>query len=123
MKLLYLEDDPLDVELLQLACQQAVPGCEVVAVGDRLSFLKALESGGFAGILSDSGVHDLAGPDAVRVARLIAPMTPYVFYCGTMSDSKRTELLAAKPDGMFSKDQPEDFGLAIGLLRKLSSGR
>ena len=94
-----------------------------MAVSDRLAFLKALESGDFAGILSDSAVHDLVGPDAVRVARLVAPMMPYVFYCGTMSATKRADLLAAKPDGIFSKDRPEDLGMAIDLLRKLSGGR
>jgi CheY-like chemotaxis protein len=120
VKLLYLEDDPRDVELLQMLCLHDEPDCEITAVSDRLAFLQALESGRFAGILSDSGVHDLAGPDAVRVARLLAPTLPYVFYCGTMAEAKRTGLLAAKPDGVFSKDRPDDLGLAIGLLRKLS---
>lgn len=118
--MLYLEDDRHDVELLQLLCLQDEPDCEITAVSDRQAFEAALESGRFAGILSDSGVHDLAGPDAVKVARLLAPTLPYVFYCGTMAQQKRAVLLAAKPDGIFSKDRPGDAGLAIGLLRKLS---
>lgn len=122
VKLLYLEDDHQDVELLLMLCQQEAPDCEITAVGDRLAFIQALETGHYDGILSDSGVHDLAGPDALRVARLLAPALPYVFFCGLMSDTKRAGLLAAKPDGIFSKDRPEDLGLAIGLLRKLSTG-
>ena len=122
VKLLYLEDDLRDVELLQMVCLHQEPDCEITAVGDRMTFIKALESGEYAGILSDSGVHDLAGPDAVRVARLLAPALPYVFYCGTMADTKRTELTAAKADGIFSKDDPAGMGRAIALLRKLSGG-
>lgn len=106
-----------------MICLHQEPDCEITAVGDRMAFVKALESGDYAAILSDSGVHDLVGPDAVRVARLLAPAVPYVFYCGTMASAKRAELEAAKPDGIFSKDRPEDLGLAIGLLRKLSGGR
>jgi CheY-like chemotaxis protein len=119
VKLLYLEDDRRDVELLQMSCQQDEPDCEITAVEDRASFIAALESGLYAGILSDSCVHDLTGPEAVKLARAISPATPYVFICGTMADAKRQQLLAAKPDGIFSKDRPEDAGLAIALLRKL----
>lgn len=123
MKLLYLEDDPLDVELLQLACAQLMPECSITAVTDRGSFLKALEDSSYGGILSDSGIFDLAGPDAVKLARMLAPTLPYVFYCGTMSEAKRADLLAAEPDGMFSKDEPADLALALALLKQLSGGR
>jgi DNA-binding NarL/FixJ family response regulator len=120
VKLLYLEDDSHDVELLQMACLQDEPDCEITAVGNRQAFIAALQSDRYAGILSDSGVFDLTGPEAVKLSRQIAPATPYVFICGTMADAKRADLLAAKPDGIFSKDRPEDAGLAIALLRKLS---
>jgi CheY-like chemotaxis protein len=120
VKLLYLEDDRHDVELLQMNCQQDEPDCEITAVADRGAFVAALQSGRYAGILSDSGVHDRTGPEAVKLARQIAPALPYVFICGTMAAAKRADLLAAKPDGIFSKDRPEDTGLAIALLRKLS---
>ena len=38
------------------------------------------------------------GADAVRVARLAAPALPYVFYCGTMSETKRAELAALRAE-------------------------
>lgn len=123
MKLLYLEDDRRDVELLELQLGQDEPDCEITPVADRAAFVAALQSGGYAGILSDSGVHDLFGADAVNLARSLSPGLPYVFLCGTMSEAKRADLLAAKPDGIFSKDRPEDVGLAIGLLRKLGGER
>ena len=60
VKLLYLEDDPQDVELLQMVCLHQEPDCEITAVGDRMAFIAALERGDYLGIISDSGVHDLA---------------------------------------------------------------
>lgn len=123
VKVLYLEDDRHDVELLQLSCQQDEPDCEITAVETREAYIEALKSGRYVAILSDSGVFDLSGPEAVKLARQFTPSLPYVFYCGTMADSKRADLLAAKPDGIFSKDRPEDAGLAIALLRKLSGER
>jgi CheY-like chemotaxis protein len=123
MKVLYLEDDPGDIALFQQASAGEEPDCELTAVTDRASFVAGLQSGSYAGILSDSGVFDLAGPDAVKLARILAPALPYVFLCGTMSDGRRAELLASEPEGIFTKDRPGDFGLAIGLLRKLAGER
>lgn len=123
VKLLYLEDDSRDIELLQMACVQDEPDCEITGAMDRASFIAALQSGRYAGILSDSGIHDLPAPEALKLARSLAPNLPYVFLCGMMSDAKKAELLAAGPDGIFSKDRPEDLGLAIGLLRKLAGER
>ena len=118
MKLLYLEDDPRDVELLQMLCEQEASDCEITPVMDRESFVAALASGVYEGILSDSAVFNLPGAEAVKLARSLAPKLPYVFYCGAMSQTKRAELLAAGPDGVLSKDQPEHIGQAIAILRR-----
>jgi CheY-like chemotaxis protein len=118
-ELLYLEDDVHDVELLQLACKQNEPDCVVTAAMSRADFIASLQSGRFDGILSDSGVHDLFGAEAVQLARGLTPALPYVFLCGVMNETKRMELLAARPDGIFSKDEPADTGRAIALLRSL----
>jgi CheY-like chemotaxis protein len=121
VKVLYLEDDLRDIELLRMTCAHEQPDCELTPVMDRATFVAGLKSGRYAGILSDSGVHDLFGADAVQLARSMAPAVPYVFLCGMMSDAKRADLEAAKPDGVFSKDRSEDVGLAIGLIRRLSA--
>jgi hypothetical protein len=78
-----------------------------------------IAEGCYAGILSDSGVHDLFGAEAVQLAR---SMAPGLSLCVFVSDAKRADLEAAKPDGVFSKDRAKDAGLAIGLIRKLSGG-
>jgi CheY-like chemotaxis protein len=123
LKLLYLEDDARDIELLQLVCQQTDPDCELIGVMDREAFVTAVKIGGFDGILSDSGLPDLPGPDAVRLARQLAPGLPYVFLCGMMDPVKRADLVAANPDGIFSKDRPEDPRLAINLIRAMKKYR
>jgi CheY-like chemotaxis protein len=123
LKLLYLEDDARDIELFQFACQKNDPDCELIGAMDREAFVTAVKIGGFDGILSDSGVPDLPGPDAVRLARRLAPGLPYVFLCGVMDAAKRAGLVAANPDGIFSKDQPDDPRLAINLIRAMKKYR
>lgn len=123
LRVLYLEDDEHDVELLQLACQQNDPDCELTPATNREGFIRALQSGFFDGILSDSGVADLPGREAVKLARKLAPGLPYVFLCGVMDPSKQAELVRANPDGIFSKDRAEDAALAINLVRKMNEYR
>jgi CheY-like chemotaxis protein len=123
LQLLYLEDDPRDIELLQSTCARNDPDCAITAAMSQATFIAFLQSGRFDGILSDSGLPNLPGADAVGLARSLAPSLPYVFLCGRMDDGKRADLLAAKPDGMFSKDQPEDTARAIALLRRLRGNR
>jgi CheY-like chemotaxis protein len=120
VKVLYLEDDLRDIELLRMTCAHEQPDCQLSPVMDRATFVAALQTGRYDGILSDSGVHDLLGADAVQIARSMAPGLPYVFLCGMLNDAKRADLEAAKPDGIFSKDRAEDVDLAIGLIRTLS---
>lgn len=122
MKVLHLEDDLRDIEMVRIACAREAPDCQLTPVMDRATFFIALQSGRYDGILSDSGVHDLFGADAVKLTRSLDPALPYVFLCGFLGEAKRMDLLAAKPDGIFSKDRAGDVGRAIRLLRKLSGG-
>lgn len=123
LRVLHLEDDQRDIELLQLACEQSDPDCELTAASSRAAFQRGLQSGFFDGILSDSSVPDLSGVEAVRLARKLAPGLPYVFICGTMDPRNHWDLVAANPDGIFSKDKPEDAALAINLIRKMNEYR
>ena len=123
LRVLHLEDDERDVELLQLTCQRHDPDCEITPATDREGFRRALQSGFFDGIVSDSSVHDLSGPEAVKLARKLAPGRPYVFLCGMMDPVKQLALVRANPDGIFSKDRAEDPALAINLIRKMNEYR
>ena len=123
LRVLHLEDHEYDAELIQLACHRVDPECELTPVATREAFIRALQSGLFDGVLSDSSVHDLPGREGVKLARRLAPGRPYVFICGVMDPTKQAELVRANPDGMFSKDRPEDAGLAIELIRKMNEYR
>jgi CheY-like chemotaxis protein len=113
VKLLLLEDDPFDIELTQIGCRDAWVDCEIEAVGNRRDYLAALERGGFDGIISDSGVADLGGDEALRFARERAPGVPFIFLCGAVSGERREELLAAGPDAMVSKDNRDQVIAAL----------
>jgi CheY-like chemotaxis protein len=116
VNLLHLEDDPHDLELFAHWCRQQWPECTLRSVGTRQSYIDALRSGQFTGIVSDSGLHDLSGPEAVALARAYAPRIPFLFLCGTISPDKREEMMKAKPDAIVSKDDPKAVRAAFDRL-------
>jgi DNA-binding NarL/FixJ family response regulator len=116
MRLLHLEDHPLDAELLKNYCEQHARQCELVWVDNRKDFLARL--GSCQGIISDSGVHDLTGIEALAIARREHPSIPFVFLCGVASESSIASLQAAGPDGVFSKDRPAEVAAALRLVLK-----
>jgi CheY-like chemotaxis protein len=107
VNLLHLEDDANDLELFAVWCRDQWPECSMTPARDRDTYIAALRSGQFTGIVSDSGLHNLTGAEAVALARAYAPALPFVFLCGAMSPEKKAELTAAKPDALVSKDDPK----------------
>jgi CheY-like chemotaxis protein len=118
MKLLHLEDNQFDLELTGLWFLREWPGSEIVPVTTRSQYLVALRGGNFDGIVSDSEVSGLMGAEAVKLARLYAPSVPFVFLCGTMSETNRDALIAAGADAVVSKNEPEQMRAAFARLFK-----
>jgi len=110
-----LEDDGRDVELLRMRCAE-LENCELIWASSRAEYLSAFAESKIDGVISDSGVFDLTGLDALALARRAAPNVPFVFLSGAMSQAARDRILAAGPDGVFSKDNPEEVNAALRVF-------
>ena len=68
-RLLLLEDNPFDAQLLRRSLSAKWPHCEIVGVDCEKTFQKCLKAGGFDLILSDymiPGFHGLAALELVK---------------------------------------------------------
>ena len=61
MRILHLEDDPRDAELVQEALETAGMVCDITCVQTQADFTASLERGGFDVILADYVLPSLAG--------------------------------------------------------------
>ena len=86
LSLLFLEDDPIDADLVAATLTEAGLSCTVTRVDTRVDFLKALESGGFDLILADYSIPGFDGMTALSLAREHAPDIPFLFVSATIGE-------------------------------------
>jgi CheY-like chemotaxis protein len=79
LRILHLEDDPDDAELIRRKLAKDIPGCEVRHVQNEEEFSEALESSDWNLILADYSMPSSHGLDALALARQLCPSTPFLF--------------------------------------------
>src|SRR5260370_1371420 len=94
-RLLLLEDNPTDAELLRRSLAKERPQCELIQVSNGEHYTAALQKGGFDLILSDYRVPGFEGPEALAVARQHCPTVPFLFVSGAIGDEVAIESLKA----------------------------
>ena len=86
LRLLLLEDDPVDAELVSAMLSEAGLVCTTHRVDTRGGFLTALKTGGFDLILADYSIPGFDGMTALSLARQHAPEIPFIFVSGTIGE-------------------------------------
>src|SRR5919198_4216903 len=86
LRILHLEDDPRDVELVRDPLAADGREFDVRTVCTRGDFTAALEGGGVEVILSDFALPSFDGLSALEIARRLAPDLPFIFVSGTLGE-------------------------------------
>ena len=122
VRILHLEDDPNDAELVALAIQSASPACEIVRIVSRGEFERALD-GDFDIILSDFKIPNFSGRSALELARSKRPEIPFVFVSGTIGEMAAVESLKLGATDYILKDAPQRLVPAIERALKDAEDR
>lgn len=126
IRLLLLEDQPLDAELIVREVRQAGLEPEVLRVETEADFTAAL--GTFAPdiILSDFTLPTFDGLSAIRVVQRVAPAIPVVVVTGSISEEVAVECIKAGAEDYILKDRMGRVGVAIRAAldrRKLAAAK
>lgn len=114
IKILHLEDDPKDAELVQATLEAEDVVCEITRVETQREFCDSLERGGFDLILADYTLPAFDGMSALKIAKEIRPEVPFIFVSGTLGEEVAIEAL---------KMGATDYVFKIRLSRILPSVR
>jgi PAS domain S-box-containing protein len=93
LRILNLEDDPLDSKLMQNRLLESGIRCELVRVHTRAEFAAALEEGGFDLVLADFSVPSFDGLSALEMAREADLEAPFILVSGTLGEEMAIETI------------------------------
>lgn len=93
LRILHLEDDPSDAELIQETLSGEGIGCDVLVVATREEFVAALGSGGIDLVLADFALPCFDGMSALAIVREKHPDLPFVFVSGRLGEEAAIESL------------------------------
>jgi diguanylate cyclase (GGDEF)-like protein len=92
-RILHLEDNEFDLELVRSLLEKEDLNCEITPVETQADFVRALESGEWDLILSDYALPSFNGLEALAIAVATCPNTPFIFVTGTLGEDIAVESL------------------------------
>ena len=92
-RILHLEDDPKDAELVQAMLETEGVACRVTRVETQVDFLASLDREGFDLILADYTLPSFDGISALKIAVEKRPEVPFIFVSGTLGEEVAIEAL------------------------------
>src|SRR5580658_4545738 len=93
LRILSLEDDPRDTELIQELLESDNILCEITRVDTQAAFLASLDQGGIDLILGDYTLPSFDGISALKLAMSRCPDVPFIFVSGTLGEEVAIEAL------------------------------
>src|SRR6202163_3610298 len=93
LRILSIEDDPKDAELIRDLLETEGIVCEVTRVDTEAALLASLEQGGIDLILADYSLPSFDGISALKLAMKAYPDVPFIFVSGTLGEEVAIEAL------------------------------
>jgi PAS domain S-box-containing protein len=93
LRILHLEDNPTDAELIQAILEAEGIICAVTRVDTQAAFFASIEQGGFDLILTDYTLPSFDGLSALKIALEKCPDVPFIFVSGTLGEEVAIEAL------------------------------
>ncbi len=112
MKILHLEDNLTDAELIHELLREEWPDCAVTLVDNRADFAAQLGVTHDI-ILSDFTLASFNGLEALRLAREAAPGTPFVFVSGSIGEERAIEAVRNGAHDYVIKDRLKRLNTSI----------
>ena len=113
IRVLHLEDNALDAELIQRTLIAQCPQCELVRARGRTDYEAAIDRERFDVILCDYNLPDYSGLEALNIARERQPDAPVVVVTGTLSEDEAVECIKAGATDYILKSRLQRLGPAV----------
>ncbi|TAL08529.1 MAG: response regulator [Nitrospirae bacterium] len=113
IRILHLEDNRNDAELIQALLAEDGLACEIVRAESRADFAAALGQGGWDLFLSDNTLPSFSGMAALALVRERCPDVPFIFISGTIGEEVAIESLKKGATDYVLKQRPARLASAV----------
>ncbi len=93
LRILHLEDDPFDAQLIKSILENEGISCRICLVASHDDFIAALDREKFDIIVSDYSLPDFDGFRALALVKEKRPHIPFIFVTGEMGEEFVIEML------------------------------
>lgn len=114
LKILLLEDDPTDADLIRQILLRSQMKCEFRHVMNKNEFVSSLDEFKPHVILSDNSMPQFNSTDALRMVRERHSNIPFILVTGTVSEEFATKMIKEGADDYILKDRMTRLPAAIG---------
>lgn len=122
LKILHLEDNVADAELIRFEVCEHFNNCEITHVIDRNEYVNALSEHKFHIILSDYNIPGIHGLESLEYAQKVSS-TPVIYISGAIGEEGAVEMLKAGATDYVLKNKLEKLPLAIERTLKEERAR
>lgn len=113
LRILHLEDDPKDAELIHAVLEAEDIFSEVTRVDTQADFVAALDRGDLDLVLADYTLPSFDGVSALRISLEKCPDIPFIFVSGTLGEEVAIEALKIGATDYLIKDRPARMGPSV----------
>jgi PAS domain S-box-containing protein len=123
LRILSLEDDPNDTELIHASLEAEGIDCEVARVDTAAAFRTSLEKGDIDLILADYKLPSFDGLSALKLAMNLCPEVPFLFVSGTLGEEVAIEALKIGATDYVLKTRLSRLAPSVRRALREASGR
>ena len=122
-RLLLVEDNPEDADLIEIAIRRTVPDLETRLAQTEEEFLRELEAFRPDLIISDHNLPRFSGVRALELTRQRDPYRPFLLVTGSIDEETAVEYMKAGATDYLLKDRTARLGAAVLAALKQSRQR
>jgi two-component system cell cycle sensor histidine kinase/response regulator CckA len=113
IRILHVEDNPLDAELIRRDLQHEGIDAEMILVESRTDFERAFASERFDLVISDYNMPQWDGLEALDLVRAKDPEIPFIFVSGNLGEERAIEAIKRGATDYILKDRMSRMSLAV----------
>jgi DNA-binding NtrC family response regulator len=113
IRILIVEDSPVDAGLVERALHESLESCEFRQVDTRQDYLRAIETFQPHLIVTDYTMPQFDGMTALKLAQQHAPLTPVIIWTSSINEDIAVQCMKAGATNYVLKDNIKRLGPAV----------